>query len=361
DHVEHRRPGPHAGAPLRTRAGQPQRGAAGGTGPPGHLPAARRPGHPRRRRRLVRREARRGRRHRRGVRQRQVGHLDGGDGAAAQPGRPGRRPGPLPRGGPADHAGLPAVGPPRAGAGHGLPGPDELAQPGRPGRHPGDRGAAAAPGHQPVGGPRRGRGPAATLRHPRPSASTPGVPAPAVGRHAPARPDRHRAGLQAGAADLRRAHHRPGRHHPGAGAGAAQGAGSRPRHGDGDDHPRPRGRGRAVRPRQRHVRRPRGRVRAPPGAVRAPAAPLHRGPAQLHPAAGRAARGAAAAHPRNAARRHRLGSGLRLRAPLPARGRGLHRARPGVGADGPARPPGPLRPPRSRAGRGEHSGGLAWL
>ena len=44
-------------------------------------------------------------------------------------------------------------------------------------------------------------------------------PAPALRRHAPARDDRHRAGLQPEAADRRRADHRAGRHHPGADPG----------------------------------------------------------------------------------------------------------------------------------------------
>jgi ABC-type dipeptide/oligopeptide/nickel transport system ATPase component len=42
------------------------------------------------------------------------------------------------------------------------------------------------------------------------------IPAPALGRHAPARDDRHGAGLQPEAADRGRTHHRAGRHHPGA-------------------------------------------------------------------------------------------------------------------------------------------------
>ena len=42
------------------------------------------------------------------------------------------------------------------------------------------------------------------------------IPAPAIGRHASARDDRHRAGLLAEAADRRRTHHRARRDHPGA-------------------------------------------------------------------------------------------------------------------------------------------------
>jgi peptide/nickel transport system ATP-binding protein len=56
------------------------------------------------------------------------------------------------------------------------------------------------------------------------------IPAQAFGRHAPARDDRHGAGLRAAAADRRRTDHRAGRHHPGADPGpdahAARGTGT---------------------------------------------------------------------------------------------------------------------------------------
>ena len=52
-------------------------------------------------------------------------------------------------------------------------------------------------------------------RHPRPRAPVRAVPARVLGRYAPARGHRHRGGLQAPGADLRRAHHRPGCDHPG--------------------------------------------------------------------------------------------------------------------------------------------------
>ena len=57
---------------------------------------------------------------------------------------------------------------------------------------------------------------AAPGRHPRARAARQGIPAPAVGRHAPARHDRHGARLQSQGADRRRADHRARRHHPGA-------------------------------------------------------------------------------------------------------------------------------------------------
>ena len=161
-------------------------------------------------------------------------------GLLPEPGRPGQRRGALPRAQPADLSDERAVRPARPRARDGLPGPDELAEPGGAGRRPGDRGAAPSSGRHPGRGQGRGGGPAAPLRHPRPPAAAARVPAPAVRRDAAAGADRDRAGLQAGAVDLRRADHRAGRHHPGAGARAAEGAGQRPGHGDGDDHPRPR-------------------------------------------------------------------------------------------------------------------------
>ena len=88
---------------------------------------------------------------------------------------------------------------------HGLPGPDDLAQPGDARRAPDRRGAARAP--RDVQGRRQGpRDRAARARgHPLARAALPRVPGPALGRHAPARRHRHRAGLLAPAADGRRA------------------------------------------------------------------------------------------------------------------------------------------------------------
>ena len=84
------------------------------------------------------------------------------------------------------------------------------------------------------------------------------LPAPDVGRHAPARHDRHGAGLQPEAAHRRRAHHGPGRDHPGADPGPAAPPARRDRHGRASDHARL-GRGvRNRRPRGCHVLRPAG-------------------------------------------------------------------------------------------------------
>ena len=93
--------------------------------------------------------------------------------------------------------------------------------------------------------------------------------APVLRRHAPARDDRHGAGLQPEAADRRRADHRARRDHPGADPRAAAGAEGALRHGDHADHPRP-GRGRRDRAaRGRDVCRQGGRGGAGRGAVRA--------------------------------------------------------------------------------------------
>ena len=117
---------------------------------------------------------------------------------------------------------------------------------------------------------RRGGGRAARPgRHPRPAAPAERVPAPAVRRDAAARADRDGAGLLAAAAHRRRADHRARRHHPGADPRAAARARRRLRDRAGDDHPRPRRRRRALRPRERHVRRARS-SRRPTGTTSSP-------------------------------------------------------------------------------------------
>ena len=104
--------------------------------------------------------------------------------------------------------------------------------------------------------------------------------APAVGRPAPARDDRHGAGQRARSAHRRRAHHRAGRHHPGPDPHAAAGAAGPVRHGAAADHPRPRDRapdGRA-RVRDEPGRDRRGR-RHPPD-LRGAHPPVHAAPAR---------------------------------------------------------------------------------
>ena len=133
------------------------------------------------------------------------------------------------------------------------------------------------------------------------------LPAPPVGRHAPARDDRHGAVVRAGAADRRRADHRARRHHPGADPRAAADLQQAARHGDADHHPRSRRGRRDRRRRGGDVRRPDRRERAGRRAVRRSAASLHDRPAGLDPAPRRRPR---------AALDHR-GHGARRRPPAP--------------------------------------------
>ena len=85
------------------------------------------------------------------------------------------------------------------------------------------------------------------------------LPAPVLGRHAPARDDRDGALVQPRAADRRRADDGARRHDPGADPRADAAAAARPRLGDHPDHPRHGRRRRRRRPGRRHVRRPRRR------------------------------------------------------------------------------------------------------
>ncbi len=83
----------------------------------------------------------------------------------------------------------------------------------------------------------------------------PRLPAPALGRPAPARDDRDGAGLRAGAADRRRADDGARRHDPGADPRSPAAAPGGARHGGPADHPRPRRGRRALPPRGGHLRR----------------------------------------------------------------------------------------------------------
>ena len=104
------------------------------------------------------------------------------------------------------------------------------------------------------------------------------VPPRVFGRDAPARPDRHGAGVQAPAADRRRTHHRPGRDHPGADIGADAAAAERNADGHSVHHPRPGHRGQDVRPGGGHVSGPHRGNGHRPGNLQSPPAPLHPGP-----------------------------------------------------------------------------------
>ena len=97
-----------------------------------------------------------------------------------------------------------------------LPGADDQPQPGVHGRRPDRRGPAPAPAA--CASARPGHARSSCWRRwasPTPASALDSTP-PAVRRHAPARDDRHGAGVQPGAADRRRADHRAGR--DGAGA-----------------------------------------------------------------------------------------------------------------------------------------------
>ncbi len=90
------------------------------------------------------------------------------------------------------------------------------------------------------------------------------LPAPDVGRHEPARDDRHGDRLQPAAADRRRADHRARRDHPGADPGPAARPAEGARHGAGADHAQHGRGGRDGAARRRDVRRPGdGGARAP--------------------------------------------------------------------------------------------------
>ena len=110
----------------------------------------------------------------------------------------------------------------------------------------------------------------------------------ALGRPAPARDDRHGAGLPPGAADRRRADHRARRHHPGADPPADPGPADRIRHGGAAHHAR-------SRRRRQHGRRGGGDVSRPGDGSRKPCDDIFRD-AQPSVPEGADARGAALQH-----------------------------------------------------------------
>ena len=173
---------------------------------------------------------------------------------------------------------------------------------------------------------RAGHRAARPRRHSGAGAAALGLPAPALGRHEPARDDRHGHRLQSQAADRRRADHRARCHHPGADPRPAGEAAEGHRHGPRAHHPLHGRGGRDGRARQRAICRPEGGGAAGEGSLRRSAPSLHRGPA-LGPA--RARQGAAPAlHSRRRARPVRPAQGLPVRAALQLR----HRALPQHGA-----------------------------
>ena len=143
------------------------------------------------------------------------------------------------------------------------------------------------------------------------------VPAPAFGRAAPARDDRHGADVRARAAHRRRADHGARRDHPGADPAPARRSAARARHRAGAHHPRPRHRGAHRRPRRRDVCRRDRRGGDRGRALSRPAPSLHARPDRLHPGAGpHAARRDARRDPGRGALADRRVAGLRLPRPL---------------------------------------------
>ena len=181
-----------------------------------------------------------------------------------------------------------------------------------------------------------GRHAAPLGQHPGGRAPLRRVPAPAVGRHAPARDDRPRPGVRPAPAVRRRADDRARRDRAGRDPQPPAGPADRPLHGDGARHPRPRRRRRAHRRDRRDVRRPHRRAGADVGPLLAHAPPLHRGAAALDPE-GRGPQ----PHPppgdhRSSARPHRPAAGLQVRAALPVRAGALPR-RGAASSSSPAR------------------------
>ena len=147
---------------------------------------------------------------------------------------------------------------------------------------------------QPRGGDAEGRGhPARRDAHGR-------LPAPVLGRDAPARDDRDGARQQPRPADRRRADHRARRDHPGPDPEADEPAAARLRQRHHPGHARPRRGRRDGRRRAGHVRGQAGREGRLRGHLLPPRAPLHLGPAQLAAAPG-AARARPEADPGHAA------------------------------------------------------------
>ena len=204
-----------------------------------------------------------------------------------------------------------------------LPGADDQPQSGA------DRGRADHRGDPPAptGQCRRGARPrprdAAAGQDPLARDAARRVSAPALGRHAPARHDRHGAGLRSQDPDRRRADHGARRHHPGADPRPAARPARAHGHGHHADHPRSRRGGRARASRHRHVCRPHRRGGAGRPAVRRPAASLYARPPGLDPAAGQRRRRAADRHRGRRAQSLRPAAGLPLQPALPTGRRAL--------------------------------------
>ena len=166
-----------------------------------------------------------------------------------------------------------------------LPGPDDVAEPGLQGRRPDRRGHPHARVRvEARRAEARDRAPAAG-RHPAARAARLRLPAPVLGRNAPARDDRDGALVQPRHPRRRRAHHGAGRHDPGPDPRADRPAQGRLRLGGHPDHPRSRRRRRGRERHPGHVRGPRRRAGREARHLLRPADAVHVGPARLDPAA----------------------------------------------------------------------------
>ena len=270
------------------------------------------------RRHFLHRQPRRGGRHRRRVRLRQVGVVARDHGPAGETRRPGDQGArAVRRSRPAQAVRRRDARDPRPRHLDDLPGADDLAQPGPLDRRA-DHGAAVHPSEDDgrAGAGARART-ASARRHHRRRAAPATISAPAFGRHAPARDDRDRAGLQSQAHHRRRADHGARRHHPGADPRADEGSVAAAQHRADHHHPQSR-RGRPLRrPRQRDVRGAHHRARHRRRRLPAAAASLHDRPDALGAAARPAARRQARDHRGLAARSAHAAAGLPLCAALP--------------------------------------------
>ena len=136
----------------------------------------------------------------------------------------------------------------------------------------------------PATGLAEGRRHAASDAHPGARAARARISASAFGRHAPARHDRHGAGLQSESADRRRADHRARRHYPGADPRSHPRFAATAGHGGDPHHARPRCRRRDRAARDRDVCRAQGGGGVGRGTIRAPATSLHARADGLDPA-----------------------------------------------------------------------------
>ena len=213
-----------------------------------------------------------------------------------------------------------------------LPGPAVVAASLLQDRRPAGGGRPGPPRRLQGAGPRSRGGDARAGRHPRAAPARGLLSARVLGRHAPARDDRHGAHQRSQAADRRRADDGARRDRAGADPRPHPAPAARARHGDRDDHPRPRRGGRGGRRHRRDVRGADRRVRRQGHDLRDARAPLHLGAAQVDPAPGLAARRGARAHPGPPAVADQQAAGLLLPPALSVRARGAQAHRPAAGA-----------------------------